>query len=232
MPNISVRPENYHSAVERMNKRNYLSCFPFLNLYFYAALVHPSVHTISPGKPDNALDFEQLFHDQYPSLCSYANMFLNDIPASEDIVQEVFFKFWQNRKETEIRTSVKSYLFRAVRNACLNLIDHLKVREEYGRHLKIEMPGGPATVDDEPVVSELEEKIRLAIDALPPERRKIFILSRYEGLKYKEIAEKQGISVKTVENQMGKALAFLREQLIEYLPLVLLVFKGLFRDGE
>lgn len=181
---------------------------------------------------NNDVDFEVLFKAHYSSLCSYANMYLNDLDAAEDMVQEVFFKFWQNMADTEIRTSVKSYLFRAVRNACLNLIDHLKVREEYGKHLKIEMPGGPVTDSDEPIVSELEERIRVAIDALPPERRKIFILSRYEGLKYKEIADKHGISVKTVENQMGKALAFLREQLIDYLPLILLIFKGFFRDGE
>ena len=176
--------------------------------------------------------FEHLFKAHYSALCSYANMFLNDLDAAEDVVQEVFFKFWQNYSETEIRTSVKSYLFRAVRNACLNLIDHLKVREEYGRYLKTDMPGGPVSHDDEAVVSELEERIRAAIDALPPERRKIFILSRYEGLKYQEIAERHGISVKTVENQMGKALAFLRQELIDYLPLILMIFKGFFRNGE
>jgi RNA polymerase sigma-70 factor (ECF subfamily) len=78
----------------------------------------------------------------------------------------------------------------------------------------------------------LENKIRQSIDELPPERRKVFVMSRYEGLKYKEIAEQLNISIKTVENQMSKALIFMRENLVDYLPLILLIFKGLFRDGE
>jgi len=76
----------------------------------------------------------------------------------------------------------------------------------------------------------LEQKIRESIDLLPSERRKIFILSRFEGLKYREIADQLNISVKTVENQMYQALKFLRERLVDYLPLILLIFKGLLRD--
>ncbi len=79
------------------------------------------------------------------------------------------------------------------------------------------------------VASELEEKIREAIDCLPLERRKIFIMSRYDNLTYAEIAAKLGISVKTVENQMGKALKTLREELSEYLPWLVLFFFEVFR---
>jgi RNA polymerase sigma-70 factor (ECF subfamily) len=83
---------------------------------------------------------------------------------------------------------------------------------------------------DETIVSELEQKIKETIDLLPAERRKIFIMSRFDGLKYREIAERLYISVKTVENQMYQALRFLRERLVDYLPLLLLIFNGLFRD--
>lgn len=190
-----------------------------------------SYHVVSAELADEQA-FEALFKAQYSALCGYANLYLNDLDAAEDLVQDVFCKLWKNRVDTAFRTSVKSYLFRAVRNACLNLIDHQKVREEYFRYMRTDLPGGPVSDGDESGVSELEDRIRRAIDALPPERRKIFILSRYEGLRYKEIAERQGISVKTVENQMGKALAFLREELVEWLPLIWLVFKGLFRPGE
>ncbi len=177
-------------------------------------------------------DFEVLFKTHYSSLCSYAHMFLNDIQASEDLVQEVFFKMWAGRERLEIRSSIKSYLFRSVRNACLNMISHIDIREEYKRHNERVVQEDESNFTDESIVTELENKIRQSIDELPPERRKVFVLSRYEGLKYKEIAEQLNISIKTVENQMSKALIYMRENLVDYLPLILLIFKGLFRDGE
>lgn len=176
--------------------------------------------------------FESLFRMHYSGLCSYANMFLNDLEASEDVVQEVFIKLWNGRADFQIKSSLKSYLFKAVKNACLNLLAHVNIREEYKKHNEALIQEDQSNFTDEAVVSELENKIRLVIDELPTERRKIFILSRFEGLKYKEIAEKLNISVKTVENQMGKALQYLRLNLVDYLPLIMLIFRGLFRDGE
>jgi RNA polymerase sigma-70 factor (ECF subfamily) len=178
----------------------------------------------------NITDFESLFKTHYSRLCSYANLFLNDPDAAEDVVQEVFFKLWKNRDEITINTTIKSYLFRAVRNGCMNVIDHISVREAYKVVNEEDIKNAEGNPVDETIVSELEERIRETIDLLPSERRKIFILSRFEGLKYREIADQLGISVKTVENQMYQALRFLREHLVDYLPLLLLIFKGLFRD--
>jgi RNA polymerase sigma-70 factor (ECF subfamily) len=175
-------------------------------------------------------DFEKLFKSQYSKLCSYANLFLNDPDAAEDVVQEVFFKLWKNRDELSINTTLKSYLFRAVRNGCMNVIDHISVRDAYKVVNEEDIRDYESNLIDETIVSELEQRIRESIDQLPSERRKIFILSRFEGLKYREIADKLNISVKTVENQMYQALRFLRENLVDYLPLILLIFKGLFRD--
>ena len=141
-------------------------------------------------------------------------------------------KLWKKREELEIRTSLKSYLFRAVRNACLNMISHINIREEYKKYHELEVREDEKNFTDESIVTELEDRIRKTIDTLPVERRKVFVLSRFEGLKYKEIAERLNISVKTVENQMSKALKFLRENLVDYLPIILLIFKGLFRDGD
>lgn len=183
-----------------------------------------------PVAINDVADFEKLFKSHYSQLCSYANLFLNDPDASEDIVQEVFFKLWKNRAELSINTTIKSYLFRAVRNGCLNVIDHLSIRDAYKVFNEEDINRSQENPIDETVVSELEQRIKETIDQLPTERRKIFILSRYEGLKYREIAEQLNISVKTVENQMYQALRFLREKLVDYLPLVLLIFKGLFRD--
>jgi len=150
--------------------------------------------------------------------------------TSEEIVQEVMFKIWVNRNSLNITGSIRSYLIRAVRNSCLNLLKHLDVREDYRvRHESMDQ-GSYSSPEELMIVSELEQKIRNAIDDLPMERRKIFILSRYDGLSYAEIAEELGISIKTVENQMGKALKTLREDLSEYLPLLVLFFFDFFRN--
>jgi len=174
-------------------------------------------------------EFEKLFRAHYSELCAFANGFLRDVAASEDVVQEVLLKVWTSKDTLEITTSVRSYLFRAVRNSCMNVIKHLGIREQYR-----ETGGSTAGSDHGPdtlVFSELQQKIRTAIDRLPVERKKVFILSRYEGLTYSQIAEKLGISVKTVENQMSRALQFMREELHEYLPLLLLLFAGLFENN-
>lgn len=173
--------------------------------------------------------FETIFNEHYSNLCAYGNNFLKDIEASEEVVQEVFFKLWINRDSLEITTSLKSYLFRAVRNSSLNVLKHVGIREDYKQHNERIIQMEEKSQEDQVIVSELEEKIRKAIDALPLERRKIFIMSRYDGLKYKEIAEKLGISVKTVENQMGSALKSLRTELADYMPWVIIFFNVIIR---
>ena len=179
----------------------------------------------------NRKDFEALFNDHYSRLCAYAYNFLKEQEGSEEIAQEVFFKLWINRTDIKIESSMESYLYRSVRNACLNLIKHINVREKYKEHNQEEIEYSEQIDRDPMNASELELKIRASIDLLPEQRKKIFILSRYEQLKYKEIAEQLGLSVKTVENQMGKALQFLRKELAEYLPLILLFFQQFF-NGE
>lgn len=168
-------------------------------------------------------DFEALFRQHYSVLCSYANKFIDDIDASEEIVQDLFCNLWNNREKLEI-SSIKSYLFRAVRNSCFNLIKHINIREEYKTFNESEIKLDEDKIDDNIDASELEVKIRETIELMPPERKKVFIMSRFEGLKYKEIAERQNISIKTVENQMGKAIKFLKEQLSDYIILASVAF--------
>lgn len=175
-------------------------------------------------------DFENLFRTNYSTLCGYANTFLRDPDASEEVVQEVMLKIWVNRDSIRITTSVRSYLFRAVRNGCMNVVKHIGVREEYKTWNEARIAEPERSQEDHLIASELEIKIREAIDRLPFERRKIFIHSRYDNLTYAEIAEKLGISVKTVENQMTKALKTLREELSEYLPWLTLFFFDIFRN--
>jgi RNA polymerase sigma-70 factor, ECF subfamily len=184
--------------------------------------LEPATILGSPERIKTRADFEMLFKTHYSALCSYANGFLRDPDSSEEVVQEVMLKIWINREDLIIGTSMKSYLFRAVRNGCMNVMKHLKVREEYRSWRVHAGDDTNRSKEDDMIGSELEQKIRDAIDRLPLERKKVFIMSRYDGLTYSQIAEKLGISVKTVENQMGKALKSLREELSDYLPWILL----------
>jgi len=188
------------------------------------------VITHTSFKIESKTDFEKLFNTHYSNLCSYANNFLKDVDASEEVVQETLFKLWTNKESIVITTSIQSYLFRAVRNASLNVIKHIDIRENYKVHNEYEMQDELSS-EDEMIVSELDLKIRKAIDQLPMERKKVFLLSRYEGLKYREIAEKLNISVSTVENQMVKALKFLRVELKDYLPWIIIFFGSFFKNG-
>jgi len=167
--------------------------------------------------------FEIIFKTYFSHLCSYANTFLQNTDNAQDLVQEFLFNLWQKKEDLPLQAEVRAYLFRAVHNRCLNSLKHQRIKE---KHKDFTLKNYKEIAYDEikSETNELHEKIRQTIDKLPPERRKVFIMHRYEELKYKEIAEKLNISIKTIENQMGKALSFLREELKEYLPIILLIF--------
>lgn len=164
--------------------------------------------------------FEMLFRTFYQPLCNYAYSFLQDRDEAEEIVQSIFMNVWEKRSKLEIRTAVKPYLYAMVRNACLNVIKHEKIKQQ---HVAMELNVAERSVESVSRTinaSELETKISNAMDRLPEQCRLVFKLSRFEELKYAEIASQLNISVKTVENQMGKALKIMREQLKDYLPLI------------
>ena len=171
---------------------------------------------------DDREAFELLFRRYYHRLCGFANKFLNDLVESEEVVQEVFFRIWQNREKLQMGIDIQPYIFRSVQNVCLNFLKHKKVANEYSEILQLLYKEG-AECDysgyEKMIVRELEVKINIAIDGLPDECRKIFLMNRNDGLKYSEIAEQLGISVKTVETQISRALKKLREELKDYLIL-------------
>jgi RNA polymerase sigma-70 factor (ECF subfamily) len=171
--------------------------------------------------------FEVVFRKYYQSLCNYANSMLKEIDEAEEVVQNLFSGIWEKRTDLEISISLKSYLYRAVHNHCLNRIKHLKIREEYQQYATSYYESSYESVTQSVMKNELERKIEEAIEKLPEQCRLIFRLSRFEELKYHEIAEQLGISPKTVENQVGKALKILRAELAEYLPLIILLVDGL-----
>lgn len=159
--------------------------------------------------------FKELFGKYYSSMCLFARQFLNDYELAEETVQDVFVKIWEKRNLLNIETSVKHYFFRAIRNQCLNRIQHEKIKLRYA-HKVAELTQQEIDPDQYFLEVDLLQRIEKNIDSLPPKRREIFRLSREQGMKYKEIADALNISVKTVEAQMGLALKFLREELKDY----------------
>jgi RNA polymerase sigma-70 factor, ECF subfamily len=177
--------------------------------------------------------FESVFKSYYSQLCAYANKFVTDMDDSEEIVQELFFQIWQKRDDLNILTSFKSYLFRSVHNSCLNYIKHKNIQQKHIEHSLYEQANTLYEFSDAIDTNELQNRIRQAIDKLPKERKKVFLMIRYDNLKYAEVAEKLSISVKTVENQMGSALKFMREELKEYLPVLIMIafiFSGILQN--
>ena len=161
-----------------------------------------------------------VFRDSYTPLVRYGNTFLKDTDETEDVVQQVFVSMWEKRAQLDIHTSVRAVLYRAVHNACLNRLKHQKVRRDYAGDWKNTQSDSEQT--DALEAAELQERINRAIETMPEQCARIFKMSRFEQLKYQEIADQLGLSVKTVENQMGKALKIIREALKDYLPLFIL----------
>jgi RNA polymerase sigma-70 factor (family 1) len=173
---------------------------------------------------ENEEAFEQLFRTHYPRLCAFAATFLKDKEEAEEIVQTMFCRLWEQRESLDITISVQAYLFRAVRNASLNQIKKTQIRDAYKVMNLEELNNNPEFQPDRTTEKELSKRIEKAIADLPEQCRLVFKLSRFEELKYKEIAEQLNISIKTVENQMGKALKRLRLELTDFLAILLLIF--------
>mgnify|MGYP001255439708 CR=1 FL=1 len=135
----------------------------------------------------------------------------------------MFLKLWQQREQIHIETNLKSYLFRAVHNQCLNILNHEKIKRKHQKYIQHQ---GEPTVESgvqQLVANELKNKISMAIHKIPEKCYAVFHLSRHEGLSYQQIATQLNISIKTVENHISKALKILRVELKEYLPIIICI---------
>ncbi|PKD18670.1 hypothetical protein APR41_17840 [Salegentibacter salinarum] len=168
--------------------------------------------------------YETLFRLYFDRLFYFAKSYLEDEDEAKEITQNVFFKFWKSRNSLSIDSNLNAYLFRMTKNECLDYFKHQKVRANYQDNIKKERAAlNQSSLQDHPdlllIETELEAKVSQILDELPPRCKQIFIKSRFEGLKYKEIANEMNISIKTVEHQIAKALRLFRRELQEYMGL-------------
>lgn len=164
--------------------------------------------------------FEDFFRDYFKPLVNFANKFLNNIDDSKEIVHDVFINLWEKRNSIDVKNSVKSYLYTSVNNRCLNFI-----RDNKKFNSNIQLDNIDAVISPTDALTELEIQsiIDKTLNSLSPKVKRVFELSRYKNMKYKEIAEKLNISQKTVESHISAALKALRINLKDYLMVFILI---------
>lgn len=164
------------------------------------------LHKLKMGD-ENA--YHTVFKTYFPVLVAFANKYVNDLDLAKEIVQVVFVKLFEKRHSLEIRTSIKSYLYKMVYNDCLNMIKSQEIASkhftQYARQMDLQS-------DYQDVMEQTERELRIfnAIDQLPPQCKLIIQQSRFEGKKNQVIADELNISIRTVETQISKALRLLR----------------------
>lgn len=190
------------------------------------AMIDNCDRVIDGLKKGDRLIFEEVYREYYIPLCYYCLRYVENFSDSEGMVQELFLKLWDKHEELEINSSLNAYLYRAVQNYALNYLNKIKTKEKH-KERYFAVQGQQQYGNFDSGLIKLEEKelrmiLKHAILKLPEKRRRIFELSRFDGLKFEKIAEKLSISVKTVETQMTKALKYLRVVLKDYMPVMAL----------
>jgi RNA polymerase sigma-70 factor (ECF subfamily) len=157
--------------------------------------------------------FEAIFNGTYHSLCAFANRIIRNHELAEELVDDVFCTLWRNRKKIRINDSFRSYLLASVRNRSFDYLRKARNTRNSALDTVMEVAHGQSIPLEEMIYNELNQRIEAAIQDLPKQCRTIFLMSRTEALKYKEIATILGISTKTVDTQMGRALKYLRKKI-------------------
>ena len=167
-------------------------------------------------RSDDRTVLKELFDAHYQAVCASINRIVGERGVTEDLAQQVFIRFWEKRFQIQVDTSAGAYLHRMAVNESLAWLRAKKNQQPDELTFSTPMP---TQMDGEDILlhNELHSQIHKVIDELPPRCRMVFQLSRFEELSYQEIADQMGISIKTVEHQMGKALRVLREQLKVFL---------------
>jgi RNA polymerase sigma-70 factor (family 1) len=172
--------------------------------------------------------FERLFREHYNTLANYALSIVKNKQDAEDVVQDVFVKLWQNSPQVVSTDQVKFYLYTATKNTCISLL-RKQAWKTYIQPDDLPLPDN----DTKPTGADPVAAIEQALALLPPQCLVVFKLSRFGKLTYQQIADELGISVKTVENQMGKALRIMRDfakqHNISFSLLVIMIFQDMFK---
>lgn len=177
---------------------------------------------LSALRQDNKEAFSLLFQKYYTDLVLFCGNFVRDKSSCEDIVQSIFLKLWNDRKNIRIETSLKSYLLRAVRNSCFDEFRHLEIVRQYESdpdHSVLDC----YDTDNYILYSDLSAHLQQALDQLPAAYREAFEMNRFEGLKYREIAVRLNVSERTVEVRVSKALEMLRKLLKDFYQIALII---------
>ncbi|MBN2638265.1 MAG: RNA polymerase sigma-70 factor [Bacteroidales bacterium] len=167
-------------------------------------------------KKGDIQEFELLFREFYQPLLNYAMAIIKSEPDAEEVVQDIFFVLWKNKKSLTIHSSISAYLYKAVQNNCLQLIRYQKRKLNYQQDRQIENEYESLSPGEVLQYNELYNEINRIVDELPENCKTIFMLNRFHGLKNSEIAEKLAISIKTVEANMTKALKYLKQHINNY----------------
>ncbi len=181
-------------------------------------------YLIAGLKNNDRIAFDYIFNYYYSGLCAYSLKYITDKSAVEDIVQDFFVSLWVKRDQLDINISIKSYLFTAVKNRCLDYLKHNHVKEKFNIHSVSQLNAAENSDYNLYVETELRMALNAALQKLPPRCREIFELSRFKGLKNNEIAEKLNISRRTVEIQISLALKTMRGELKDFLPAWLIIW--------
>jgi len=179
---------------------------------------------VGNSKSNEEQAFELIFRRYYVRLCGFANKFISNTAESEEIVQEVFLNIWKKKDQLQLNNEIRPYLFKSVQNLCFNFIEHQKVVDNYYSVIEVVYKNQAEDFNtyESVLYNEFQAKAEIAIESLPEQCRRIFQMSRQDGLKYAEIAERLGISAKTVETQMSRALSKLKTELKDYLAIILI----------
>ncbi len=172
---------------------------------------------------DDEESYRRLFEGYYPALCLFAKRYICELAVREDIVQDLFFTVWENRKNISPAVSARNYLLTCVKNQCLNYLRRQSTETDYQMRIP-RMPEYGADSEELYTLTELQDLLTKALAKLPEKYRKVFEMNRMENKGYDEIAREMRISTRTVERYRDKAVELLKIELKDYLPFLIFLF--------
>lgn len=217
-------PQIVNKFVDSAKLIKYFLIFLTFGSEMDSAKLHSLVLSLREGEKSA---FAEIYNDFFGLIYHLSLHYLQDTSVSEEIVQDTFMKLWEIRETLNDQFNIRNFLYTITKNNCLNYLRNQKIALKHQENIKyLEMQFNYEALEKLGNYVEFEElraKIDYAIAALPDELRETFLLSRFDEFQYKDIAQRQAISVKTVEARMTKALKILRHELKDYLTLMYLI---------